>query len=351
MFSKGKIKNIEVKNRIVRSATNEHLGNIAGIITDDFVDVYSNLAKNEVGLIITSHMAVDEKQRVDETQICIQKSDNRKLLTDLIREVHKYGSRIIVQLSQGGRFASNVVGQVSLTPIETEISKDMNLKDINNCIENFTLASKIIQDCGADGVQLHIAHGYLLSDFLDPYYNKRTDEYGGSLENRYRIIHQIISSIKSICKKEFIVMAKINSTSIVNGCQFFEQQLAICKMMELDGIDAIEVSGVEFAQKNRKTPYFLSQALKIREQINIPVVLVGGFRRYAQIQQAIEEGIDFISMSRPFICEDDLVFKLRNRADSKCNDCNCCYNIFRTEYKRCSCHDNTISQLEKNFKN
>lgn len=90
MFSKGKIKNIEIKNRIVRSATNEHLGNIDGIITDDYIDVYSNLAKNDVGLIITSHMAVDEKQRVDETQICIQKFDNKKLLTDLIRKVHKY---------------------------------------------------------------------------------------------------------------------------------------------------------------------------------------------------------------------------------------------------------------------
>ena len=195
MFSKGKIKNIEIKNRIVRSATNEHLGNIDGIITDDYIDVYSNLAKNDVGLIITSHMAVDEKQRVDETQICIQKFDNKKLLTDLIRKVHKYGSKIIVQVSQGGKFSSNVEGQVALTPTETETSKCMNLKDINNCIENFALACKIIQDCGADGVQLHMAHGYLLSDFLDPYNNKRTDKYGGSIENRYRIIHQIVSSI------------------------------------------------------------------------------------------------------------------------------------------------------------
>lgn len=319
MFSKGKIKNIEIKNRIVRSATNEHLGNIDGIITDDYIDVYSNLAKNDVGLIITSHMAVDEKQRVDETQICIQKFDNKKLLTDLIRKVHKYGSKIIVQVSQGGKFSSNVEGQVALTPTETETSKCMNLKDINNCIENFALACKIIQDCGADGVQLHMAHGYLLSDFLDPYNNKRTDKYGGSIENRYRIIHQIVSSIKSICKKEFIIMAKINSTSTANSCQFFEQQLVICKMLELDGVDAIEISGMEFAQKNRKMPYFLSQALQIRKQINIPVVLVGGFHKYAQINQAIEEGIDFVSMSRPFICEDDLVFKLKNRVNSKCS--------------------------------
>ena len=350
MFSKGKIKNIEIKNRIVRSATNEHLGNIDGIITDDYIDVYSNLAKNDVGLIITSHMAVDEKQRVDETQICIQKFDNKKLLTDLIRKVHKYGSKIIVQVSQGGKFSSNVEGQVALTPTETETSKCMNLKDINNCIENFALACKIIQDCGADGVQLHMAHGYLLSDFLDPYNNKRTDKYGGSIENRYRIIHQIVSSIKSSCKKEFIIMAEIKSKSNTNSCQFFEQQLVICKMLELDGVDAIEISGMEFAQKNRKMPYFLSQALQIRKQINIPVVLVGGFHKYAQINQAIEEGIDFVSMSRPFICEDDLVFKLKNRVNSKCSGCNCCYNIFRNEYKRCKFHDNTILQLEKNFK-
>ena len=121
-------------------------------------------------------------------------------------------------------------------------------------------------------------------------------------------------------------------------------------MLELDGVDAIEISGMEFAQKNRKMPYFLSQALQIRKQINIPVVLVGGFHKYAQINQAIEEGIDFVSMSRPFICEDDLVFKLKNRVNSKCSGCNCCYNIFRNEYKRCKFHNNTILQLEKNFK-
>ena len=351
MFSKGKINNIEIKNRIVRAATNEHLGNTEGIITKDYIDVYNNLAKNEVGLIITSHMAINENQKVDKTQVCIQKIENRLLLTKLINEVHKYHCKVIVQLSQGGKFASNVDGQVALTPTKTKISEAMTLKDISRCVENFASSSKIIQDCGADGVQLHIAHGYLLSDFLDPCYNERTDEYGGSLENRYRIICKIISSIKSVCKKDFIVMAKINSTSTVNSLEFLKQQLSICKMMELDGIDAIEVSGVEFAQKNCKIPYFLSEATKIKKQINIPVILVGGFRSYEQIQRAIDQGIDFVSMSRPFICEDDFVLKLMNRENSKCNDCNRCYNIFRTEYKRCNFHDCIISQLEKNFIN
>lgn len=344
MFSKIKVNKTVIKNRIVRSATNEHLGSLQGLITDEYLRVYSNLATNGVGLIITSHMAVNDTQRVDETQICVNDSNNYSRLKELSKIVHQNGSKILVQLSQGGRKAYfSSVKKSYLCNYSTEMSLD----EIYSCINNFTLAAKVIENAGFDGIQLHLAHGYLLSDFLDPFYNKRNDEYGGSIKKRYRIVHEIVRSIRSACSSEFILSVKINSTS--KSDVFLDLQMEVCKLLQNDGIDLIEISGMGFAQANKNYPYFLNEALKIRDVVSIPIALVGGFRNIEQINMAIDKGIDLVSLSRPFICEEDLVIKLKEGRDSICNDCNLCYSIYRNSFKRCVFHDTINKQLKLNF--
>lgn len=344
------IKNVELKNRIVRSATNEHLGTLNGIITDSYIDVYKNLANSGVGLIVTSNMAIDKSQKSDLAQICINEPENIEKLKLLTKEVHKANSKIICQISYGGHHASKMVGKSAMTPSTTEETTEMTLDDINNCINNYIKTIKLIKKVGFDGVELHLAHGYLLSEFLDPFYNKRNDKYGGNTENRYRIVHQILSRLNNfVLDSRFLVIAKIDSTSKSGDLLFLKEQINICKLLEKDGIDAIEVSGCDFKKYKQEIPYFLNNALKIKETVSVPIILVGGFRNITQMNNAISEGIDLIAMSRPFIADKNFIKKLNNNQVSRCISCNSCFYIYKTRFKHCI-FDNEINlQLYENF--
>lgn len=349
IWQKVKIKDIELKNRIVRSATNEHLGTLDGCITDDYIKVYHDLAKSGIGLIITSHMAIDKKQRADITHICVNDSRNEEKLKLLTDTVHEYGSKIIAQISYPGHHGSKMEGQIAKTPSKMENTKALSIDDIKQCVKNHVKTIALLQKVGFDGVQLHMAHGYLLSEFLDPFYNKRIDDYGGNANNRYRIIHEILTEATNGIKPNFIIIAKIDTVSKNKDSDFINQQIEVCKWLEMDGVDAIEISGNNFKKLNQATPYFLENALKIRNKVDIPIILVGGFRNMNQMNNALEKGIDFISMSRPFIADENFVQKLKKNEESICVNCNKCFEIFKTQHKRCALRNDIIHQLEINF--
>ena len=349
IWQKAKIKDVELNNRIVRSATNEHLGTLEGHITDDYIKVYENLAKSGVGLIITSHMAIDQNQRADSTHICANDSENDEKLKLLTNTVHRYGSKIIAQISYPGYRRNKMEGKVAKTPSGTDNTEALSKEEIKQYINNHIKTIEHLQKVGFDGVQLHMAHGYLLSEFLDPFYNKRTDEYGGSTNNRYQIIHEILTEANIIKKSNFIIIAKIDSVSKAEDSDFINQQIEVCKWMEIDGIDAIEISGANFKKYKQSTPYYLENALKIKDNVNVPIILVGGFRNIKQMEDALEKGIDFISMCRPFIVDEDFLQKLKNGEESRCINCNQCFEIFKTKHKRCVLRNDTIHQFEINF--
>lgn len=325
------------------------MGTLEGCITDDYIKVYSNLAKSGIGLIITSHMAIDKNQRADVTHICVNDDRNEnklKLLTDI---VHKYDSKIIAQISYPGHHGSKMEGQIAKTPSGVGNTVAFSKEDIERCVINHVKTIEFLQKVGFDGVQLHVAHGYLLSEFLDPFYNKRTDNYGGNISNRYRIIHEILMKLNKTIKDDFLITAKIDTISKGEDKEFINQQIQVCKWLERDGIDVIEISGNNFKKFNQTTPYFLDNALKIRNEVNIPIILVGGFRNINQMNDALERGIDFISMSRPFIADENFIQKLKNGEESICINCNQSFEIFKTKHKRCALRDDIIHQLEINF--
>lgn len=349
VWQKTKIKNIEFKNRIVRSATNEHLGTLDGLITDDYIKTYEILAQNEVGLLITSHMAIDKTQRADITHICVNESKNFTSLKSLTSKVHSYGSKIIAQISYGGHKVNSIPNQIAKTPSGIDNSIAMTEDDINDCINSYVKTIETLQDADFDGVQLHMAHGYLLSEFLDPFYNKRSDDFGGNVNNRYKIIHEILTAINKVRKPDFLIIAKIDTISKDSDPNFINDQIKVCKWLEKDGLDSIELSGNNYRNLKQFTPYFFEQAKKIRNEISIPIILVGGFRNMEQINLALSHGIDFISMSRPFIAEDNFVQKLKNNETSRCINCNKCFEIYKTLHKRCVFRKDTVKQLEINF--
>ena len=191
---------------------------------------------------------------------------------------------------------------------------------------------------GFDGVQIHAAHGYLLSQFLSPYYNKRTDQYGGSIENRARIVIETLHSIRKAVGAEYPVLIKLNAEDFLQGGFTMEEMLQVASLLEQAGIDAIEMSGGTIAsgalmpirpgiREREKEVFYREAAIRFKEKIGVPLLLVGGIRSFEVCEELVEKGCaDYLSLSRPLICESNLIerWKSGDSAKSACLSCNGC---------------------------
>jgi len=339
LWQPGRIGPMEVKNRAVRSATNEHLSEPNGDFTQVWVDTLVELAKHEVGLVITGHISVDRTQRADEGQPVLDRETPTELLRQAAEGVHAHGGKLVMQLSHAGLKApENVNGRPVKGPA------DFTAEELDALVEAFVFAAKTCKTCGFDGVQIHNAHGYLLSSFLNPEENRRTDAYGGSLENRFRLPGRIIRAVREACGPEFALLVKMNC----NGCGDLP---GVLWLYEESGVDAIEVSGVDFAAKaGVKQPFYLEQLLAAKEGIRTPLILVGGLFSRQAAEQVLAAGIDFASFSRALICQPDFVARMkRGEQESACLACNGCYRVYRQRPVRCVQHEAEIPQLGKIF--
>ncbi|MHA1783654.1 MAG: NADH:flavin oxidoreductase [Candidatus Helarchaeota archaeon] len=348
IFRPSKIGNLTIKNRVVRSATYLGLAADDGSITNRNLSSYEALAKNNIGLIITGYMNVNKNGKAAPRQLGIHSDFLIDGLKKLVSTVKNYDVTFFAQIAHGGRqiIGSHLKNIDVVAPsnipdrLVNVIPREMTEEDIAKCVDDFVKATQRAYEAGFDGVQLHCAHGYLLSLFLSPYCNKRTDSYGGSVENRFKIVEDIILGIHDEIDKNFPIIAKLNVSDFVQD----EEQLTIdeskqhAKRMVDLGIQAIEPSGglYETAMYGNLTAmrtkiktekdeaYFLPEAKIIKKEIgNVPVILVGGIRSMKVAERVINEKIDFISMSRPFIREPDLITKWMNGISKK-SDCISC---------------------------
>ena len=350
LWEKGTIGAMELDNRVVRSATNEHLTGRDGRVTAAYLEVYETLARSGAGLILTGHMTVDGRGRADGTQICLDAPGAEEELARLARVIHQAGGKAAVQISHGGLKAPAAVnGRPGRGPSAVDGGEEMSPAEIAALPKQFARGARLAQAAGFDGVQLHLAHGYLLSEFLDPYYNRRTDSYGGSAENRRRIVEEVVAAVRAACGPAFPLLVKINATDVEDTPGFLEDQIALCRRLETLGVDAVEVSGHGFNTLRRQGPYFLPHTLAIRRAVSIPVLAVGGLRAPEEMEAVLGQGADFISLSRPFIAQPELMDDLRRGEKSKCVSCNSCYKIYRTQFKRCALHRGEVPQLRALF--
>lgn len=219
-------------------------------MTPLWADTLIELVKNEVGLVITGHFCVDKMQRADAGWPVLDETTDESLLRRACDGVHRYGGKLFFQLSHSG-----IKGVGSVNGAPPKHPEDFTLEELDRLVEQFAFAAKKCKDCGADGVQVHNAHGYLLSNFLNPEENLRTDEYGGSLENRFRLIERILRAVREACGADFPMIVKADS----NGCGDLP---ALLRLYERCGVDGVEVSGIDFNRRARqKTPFYLD-ALK-----------------------------------------------------------------------------------------
>lgn len=347
LFTPAKIGTLEVPNRFVRSATHDFMAQKDGSISDPQVSLYNNLAKGEIGLIITGHAYIQPEGKASINQIGIHSDIMIEGLRKITEAVHQFSSRIFLQLSHAGRQTKEkLCGCTPLAPssvyepVFKVMPKEMSTEEIVKVIDDFIQGSRRAKQAGFDGVQLHMAHGYLLSSFLSPYTNKRKDEWGGSLLNRVRIASEIIQGIKELLGKEFPVIVKLNSSDFLPTGINLKESIEVAKILEQENIDGIEVSGgtAEAGQGSVwKGPrpeedegYFVESADKIKKALSIPVIGLGGIRSFQVMEKIIDKGkADLISMSRPFIRDPFLVRKFHSAEikKSECISCNKCFNL------------------------
>ena len=386
VFAKSSIAGIELKNKIFRSATYEGLSDLEGRPTKKLSDIYIKLAKGEVGAIITGLIGVQQKGRTTSRMCMIDRDkfiDDYKQINANLKE---YGAPVIAQLAHGGGQCDGIAsGGFNLAPSKkyyaavNKFSQVISEENILEVIDSFISAIERAKKAGFAGVQLHAAHGYLLSEFLSGGLNRRKDKWGGSTENRFRIIAEIMKSARQRVGN-YPILAKFSAYDYLKNGIRMDESLRIAVMFQQAGIDALVVScgandGLNTLRAkeipsdaiinampiNIKSEiiksvlrkiiplfvksydpiynYNIEAAEKIKKTIDIPVIAVGGIRNINDINSIISENkADYVSMCRPFIIEPDLVkkFKEGKQDNSKCIDC--CYCLFGLAKNSLKCY-------------
>lgn len=359
LFDKTKISNMNIKNRILRGGTWEELADEKGHMTSELFKIYRELAQGGVGTIITGYTFVTKDEQPNPGMMGIYDDsfiEEYKELTDI---VHSYKANIIMQIVYGGSQTNmNPPSKLIWGPsaVKNEISKvvpsEMTKEDIKILVKAYGDAALRVVKAGFDGVEIHAAHGYLLSQFLCPHYNKRTDEYGGCIENRGRIIFEVYEEIRRKVGDNFPIFVKINSEDFIKDGLTSVESIIISKRLSKLGIDAIEISGGNESNqsvldnnlgpvrnkvnigKDRES-YFKEHAARLAEEVDVPVILVGGNRQIDVMEDILNSTkIKYFSLARPLISEPNLINKWA-RGDTKKPKCISCNQCFKTTGKRC----------------
>ena len=335
IFEEVQLKNLKLKNRIIRGSVGDLCGLIDGKINEESLKLYNQLSDDGVGLIITGCANVaDYYQMENLNNFRIDKDEYIPEYQKLTSLVHNNGAKILMQIFHVGGVTQVKTDKIYAPssikiPSTNRTSNEMSKDDILRIEQNFVDAAVRAQKAGFDGVDIHAAHHYLLSEFLAPIFNKRNDEYGGNDENRARMLIEIIEKMRKAVRPDFIISMKINCEDGYPGGITQEGFLTACKLAEKAGVDMIQVSGMEwwFGKIKPKTPVFLDQTKLLADIVKIPVVLVGGLRDIDTLENAINNNnIEFVSLARPLICEPDIVKKWKNgyKGKSICLNCNNC---------------------------
>ncbi|MEK5442535.1 oxidoreductase [Fredinandcohnia sp. FSL W7-1320] len=337
-----RIGNMTIKNRTFMSAMNENMCSMDGAPTDHQIAYYEERAKGGVGMVITGNAFVDDhNSQIASGQLGIYSDRLVPHINRLAETVQRAGSKLVVQLVHGGRQASHAWNKPlwapsSITcPVTGIEAKEMTIEEIKYTINNFIQGARRAFDAGCDGVEIHFGHGYLLSEFLSNRTNKRTDEYGGSLENNARICIEIIKGIRSLLGNKFVVGVKLNGNEAVEDGITIEQAKIYAKWFEEAGIDYITVTAGIYESGDEQCQslyigrgYNVHLATEVKQIVNIPVATVGSINDPNLAGQILrDKKADIISMGRQLIADPQTVNKIAKgtpediRLCVRCNDC------------------------------
>ncbi len=322
-----------MKNRLVKAALTERISNVRLEPTRRHEQLYSRWAQTGAGILITGNILVDRNHLESSGNVCF---DDITKISDNIKWVEagiSGNNHLWAQLSHAGRQTNRFCNNRPLAPSAVQLQKmglfgkpkAMTEVDILQVIKAFVTAAHIAKESGFTGVQIHAAHGYLLSQFLSPLTNRRTDQWGGNPENRRRLLIQIIKEVRKIVGSAFPISVKLNSSDFQRGGFSEEESLSVVNVLANEGVDLLEISGGTYEKlafflmndqedqvirpsTQAREAYFIDFAKQIRNQCGIPLMVTGGFRTRSFCNQVIAHGeLDFIGMGRPFITDVDII--------------------------------------------
>ena len=346
LFDKTTINGMKLKNRLVRSATWEGMCTDQGAPTKKLTSFYQELAAGGIGLLIAGYTFTRPEGKQLPGKLGIHDDSFADAYTHMTQAVHDAGGTIALQLVHaGGQTDSANAGRKPLAPSAVEVDQfpevpeELRTDDIKNIIESFGAGAKRAKEWGFDAVQLHGAHGYLINQFLSPLTNKRSDEYGGSLENRSRFAIEVYKKVRENVGDNFPVLIKLNGSDNLEGGTTLEDSTYLARELSARGIDAIEVSGGTPASGKEsparakinspeKEAYHLAMAQEIQKAVTCPVMLVGGIRSFDVAENAVAEGgMDYISLARPLIREPGLPKRWQHgdTSPATCISCSGCF--------------------------
>ena len=319
-----------LKNRIVKSAMSEALADEANNPTDRLVELYQRWSHGGAALLVTGNIPVDRWHLEHAGNFVLDGASDQTRATKLAQASKSGGAMVLAQLSHAGRQTPLIINPspLSISDVPLELTgygapKAATEEDLLFVIEQFATSSSIARDCGFNGVQIHAAHGYLLSSSLSPKINTRTDRWGGSLENRVRLLVAVIRAVRTRTGRDFIVAVKLNSSDFQKGGFSHSDSIKVAKIIEQESVDFIEVSGGNFESpkayqhspfsksSKAREAYFLSYAAEIKAKLRIPIMVTGGFRSVRAMNKAIESfATDLIGIGRPFVIDPNFPTKL-----------------------------------------
>lgn len=319
-----------IKNRFLKSAMSEILGTPEFAPSNALPILYSKWAKGGTGLLVTGNVMIDHTALGEPMNVVIENDRHLKALSKWAEAGKQNNTHIWVQLNHPGKQSpKNLSPQPvapSAVPFESALNKffatpkELNEAEIEQLVLRFAGSAGIAKKAGFTGVQIHGAHGYLVSQFLSPLHNKRNDRWGGSIENRMRFVMEIYRAIRSEVGPEFPIGIKLNSADFLKGGFSEEDATEVVMALAKEGIDLVEISGGTYEApamtgtrmaKSDDEAYFLGFARKIRKTVNVPLVVTGGFRTSDAMASAMDGGeIDMVGLGRPLVVDPELPNKI-----------------------------------------
>lgn len=392
VFEETTLAGMRLKNRIIRAATYEGLGDAEGFPTEAWRDLYLKLAQGGAGAIITGYAGISRQGKTFPHMVLL---DNDRFILPFqktIAEMKSHGTPMILQLAHGGGMAHAEIKkapsrQTYVMGNRRFIADELADREIEGIIDGFAAAIRRAREIGFDGVEIHAAHGYLLSEFLSPALNRRNDRWGGTTEKRARILREIIARARENVDK-FPVFIKISAYDYQKGGLRLNEAVQLAQLIQTMSYDAIEVScgncewfntvrpdkipteailAFEPSFRNASTikkrlmawvickmfklrqpleNYNVQAARTIKSNVDIPVIALGGIRKLSTMEEIIRDGsADYVSMCRPFIIEPDFVERLKSgkQTESRCINCNYC--LVGAPYRPMRCYYGKTQKL------
>jgi 2,4-dienoyl-CoA reductase-like NADH-dependent reductase (Old Yellow Enzyme family) len=356
LFEPGKIGTLELPNRLIRSATAENMADPGGRPRPPMKDLYRELARGGVGLIISGHMYVAPSGKAHPEMTGIYDDALIPHLAELTATVHDAGGRVAAQINHGGmqcsrRTVSQTVAPSAIdAPFLSRPAREMTTGEIDAAVQAYADAAWRAREAGFDAVQIHGAHGYLISQFLSPFTNRRSDAWGGDLEGRMRFLEAVCEAVRERVGPDYPVFIKLGMMDAVEGGLTAEEGVEVAAALAGMGLDAVEISGGIGGGGSLNTrpgirsradeAYFRPLARRARARTSLPIALVGGLRSREVMEDVLGAGdADFISISRPLICEPHLPDRLREGVQdrSSCISANRCWPEGPGEGIDCRC--------------